>query len=250
MKKILLLFLTFTIVFVSKLNADVYAVIVGVEIYDGTVNNLSASVDDAERVYKFFSNITKSENLVILKDKQATKENILYEMDKIFSKAKEDDLVIFYYSGHGAPGLFCPHNINGGASGLRHSEIRAAFKKSKAKTKLCLADACYSGSIVGSKSNTSTTHVTSPGADNVIIFMSSRDSETSLESVNQVTGYFTKHLLLGLSGRADTNSDGVVNAYELYAYVRRNVKNDSQGGQTPVMFGNFDQYLPILKYKK
>lgn len=249
MKKIITLL--FIVLFASiNLHARIYAVIVGVEKYDGTVSDLTASVDDAERVYQFFLSFTPSENIVLLRDKTATKQNILHAMETLFKKASEDDMVVFYFSGHGAPGMFCPHNIKGGRMGLWHTEIKHYFKQSKAKTKLCIADACYAGSIRGhSNAAAQATSHSTPAGDNVIIFMSSRDNEVSIENPYQFSGIFTKHLLLGMLGNADNNNDGVVNAYELYAYVRRNVREDTKGKQTPVMFGNYQKYTPLIKYR-
>lgn len=239
-----LLFCTF------HLHAEVYGVFVGVEKYDGTVSNLMASVDDAERMYRFFLNYAGEDQLVLIKDKEATKQKILHAMETLFKKAKADDLVVFYFSGHGAPGMFCPHNVHGGKMGLWHTEIKTLFKRCKAKTKLCIADACFAGSIKGRASSSQQASAASAtSGSNVIIFMSSRDNEVSIENPNQYTGIFTKYLLQGLQGNADSNKDGTVNAYELYAYVRRNVRQSTNGKQTPVMFGSYQKYTPIITYK-
>lgn len=126
--------------------AKTYAVIVGVEQYDGSVPNLNASVDDAVRMYQFLVRGNSAENIILLTDAKATKQNILSAM-QIFKKAGSEDFVIFYFSGHGGPYLFCPQNFSGGNYALWHTEVKNAFKQSRAKVKLCIADACYSGSI-------------------------------------------------------------------------------------------------------
>ena len=78
----------------SYASATTYAVIVGVEEYDSPkVNNLTASVDDAERVYTFFLQHTAAENLILLRNKEATKANILKAMQRLFAKAKADDMI-------------------------------------------------------------------------------------------------------------------------------------------------------------
>ncbi len=245
--KIILLFFLSFIATIQELHAAVYGVFVGVEKYDGTVMNLTASVDDAERMYRFFLDYVDADNLVLLTDKQATKQKILHAMETLFKKAKTDDLVVFYFSGHGAPGMFCPHNIKGGVMGLWHTEIKALFKRCKANTKLCIADACFAGSIKGKAS--SSQQVSAASSSNVIIFMSSRDNEVSIENPYQYTGVFTKYLLQGLQGNADSNKDGIVNAYELYVYVRRNVRQATNSKQTPVMFGSYQKYVPIITYR-
>ena len=147
MKRILFLL---SLLISSYASATTYAVIVGVELYDSPkVNNLTAAVDDAERVYTFFLERTAPGNIILLRDKEATKANILKAMQILFTKAKADDMILFYFSGHGSKGAFCPHDISTGA--LYHTDIRNAFKASHAKTKMCVADACYSGSITTKK---------------------------------------------------------------------------------------------------
>lgn len=48
-------------------------------------------------------------------------------------------------------------------------------------------------------------------------------NETTLDSPNLTHGLFGYFLLEGLSGKADSNGDGVITAEELYQYVSRNV---------------------------
>ena len=148
------LFTTLILILLSfNLQAKIYAVVVGVDKYDGSVSNLSSAVTDAERMYRFLK-ADKQNKVVLLTDKKATKQNILYAMEKTFAKADEEDMIMFYFSGHGDKGMFCPTNVKFGRMGLLHTEIRNAFKASNATNKLCIADACYSGSMVNkSKSN-------------------------------------------------------------------------------------------------
>ncbi|MDE6195103.1 MAG: caspase family protein [Muribaculaceae bacterium] len=47
---------------------------------------------------------------VLLLDSVATKEKIIMAMNKVYSKAKEDDIVIFFFSGHGFNGGFCAYD--------------------------------------------------------------------------------------------------------------------------------------------
>lgn len=240
-----LLSLVIAFAFFQTSYAKVYAVIVGVEKYDGTVTNLTASVDDAVRVYNFLAKSNTRENILLLTDHKATKQNILQAM-QIFSLAKPEDTIIFYFSGHGHKGLFCPTDVLGGFNALYHSDIKKAFKKSKAKVKLCIADACYSGSIVLPSANVPTGN--NNPADNIIVFMSSTQNEISLESPAFLTGYFTAYFIKGLSGKADADKNRIITAYELYRYVKQNVVKMSKGRQTPVMFGKFDKHLPIASY--
>ncbi len=245
MKKLLVLLILLGVIG-YPLEAKVYAVVVGVERYDGTVTNLQSAVDDAEKMYRFLLRSNPAENIILLKDNRATKQNILYAME-IFKKARPEDLILFYFSGHGAPNFFCPSNISGGKMALWHTEIKNAFRKSKARAKLCIADACYSGSIRSRRAKPSGNAQTNDG-NNVIVFMSSRKDETSVESRQRQAGLFTYYLLRGLEGQADRDRNRQITAYELYGYVRQQVKLASGSQQTPVMVGNFDRHLVISTY--
>ncbi len=227
--------------------AKIYAVVVGVEQYDGTVSNLNAAVDDAQKVYRYLK-ANKQNKVVLLTDKDATKQNILYAMQKVYGIAGKNDMIVFYFSGHGAPGMFCPTNVKYGRMGLLHTEIRHAFKASKAKHKLCIADACYSGSIVSNTTNSYATTSVRASQENVVIFMSSRENETSIESYLANAGIFTQYFLEGMQGAADTNKDKGVSLYELYAYVRKQVRYYTKNKQTPIMYGHFNKKAIISQY--
>lgn len=247
MKKIL--FTIFILLLLSiNLQAKIYAVVVGVNKYDGSVSNLNTAVVDAKRVYSFLK-ADKQNRVVLLTDRKATKQNILKAMQQTFAKATKDDMILFYFSGHGDKGMFCPTNIKFGRMGLLHTEVRNAFKKSKAKNKLCVADACYSGSIVNkSKSNSYPTTKVGSSKENVVIFMSSREDEVSLESYLTNGGVFTRFFVKGMQGAADLNKDRGVSLHELYSYVREHVRRGTDKQQTPIMYGNFNKDAIISYY--
>lgn len=247
MKNIIFILLTLLLSSIN-LQAKIYAVVVGVDKYDGSVSNLSSAVTDAERMYRFLK-ADKQNKVVLLTDKKATKQNILYAMEKTFAKADEEDMIMFYFSGHGDKGMFCPTNVKFGRMGLLHTEVRNAFKASKATNKLCVADACYSGSIVNkSKLNSYPTSVVDSSKENVVIFMSSRDDELSLESYLTNGGVFTRFFVKGMQGAADLNKDSGVSLHELYTYVRKHVRQGTDKQQTPIMYGNFNKDAVISYY--
>lgn len=85
-----------------------YAVVVGVgQFMESGITPLQYSVRDAESFYRFLAESGKSsfprENITYLTNQQATKANIQNAFNRIKSLAREDDLVVFYMSSHGAP---------------------------------------------------------------------------------------------------------------------------------------------------
>lgn len=244
------LLLILLMLWTSSVRAEVYAVLVGINIYDGTANNLYASVRDAQSVYNFFRKKSLAENIILLTDRQATRSNIISQMNRVFARVTKDDIVVFYFSGHGMPGYFCPYDVQGGNRGLSHSDVKLAFKRSQAGTKLCIADACFSGSIRGKKVQPHNTNANSRKS-NVIVIMSSRPNETSIEQNNPSgvgSGLFTKYLLLVLRGEADKNRDRCISVEELYRYLRNTVHTASEQQQTPILYGNVTASSVVTKY--
>jgi uncharacterized caspase-like protein len=156
--------------------------------------------------------------------------------------AKTDDIVVFFFSGHGYPGGFCAYDGN-----LGYDKVRKAMSKSKSKNKMMFIDACRSG---GMRVNTNSVQsaITSAQKANVLMFLSSRNDENSIERPNMQNGLFTTYLQKGLKGKADENHDRVITAKELYRFVHDGVSKSSGNKQHPVMWGNFKDNMAVLKW--
>ena len=118
---------------------------------------------------------------------------------------------------------------------------------SKCKNKMIFADACFSGKI-RTEGTSSQSSVSSAKKANVMLFLSSRSNETSLESVGLTIGFFTTYLQKGLRGGADANRDRIITAKELYNYVHTGVSRATRNRQHPVMWGNFPDNMPVMKW--
>ncbi|NJN77384.1 MAG: hypothetical protein HC803_02880 [Saprospiraceae bacterium] len=85
----------------------IWAVIVGVANYPN-IKSLNYTDDDAYRVANFLQRpeggAVPDEQIRILIDESATKSKILYETRSLFDKADADDVILFYFSGHGMEG--------------------------------------------------------------------------------------------------------------------------------------------------
>jgi len=234
-------------------NFNKYAVIVGCADYQKTGLDLRYSDDDAYRFYAYLKSCEggalPDEHIAVLVDEAANKENIINTMNNIFSKATPNDMLIFYFSGHGTEGGFCPTDVTDQYNSLLlHSEIKAIFKKYPAKYKVCFADACFSGGIYQGAPAASSTPQASTETS-VVIMMSSLYSETSQENPKIRQGAFTYYLLKGLKGSADRNKDKIVTLEELFPYVKANVINFTNNKQTPFIEGNASRYMPIAFIK-
>ncbi|MCX6216972.1 caspase family protein [Spirosoma sp.] len=236
-----------------------YAVIVGVSDYQlgrPGKGDLTFSDDDAELFYRLLrspmSGSIPSENIILLTNSRASRANIMRAMT-LFQQATPRDRIIFYFSGHGAPGMLLPYDYTPDARvTLYDRDVKAAFRQSAARTKLLLADACMAGTM-RNRQYPSRPPAVSSSTDNstVVVLLSSRNEETSREGSNLQQGFFTHYLVKGATGDADINPrNGIVTIKELYDYVRQGVRQESQNQQTPVAYGRFPENLPFSTVKR
>ncbi len=226
-------------------DAKTYGVIVGVAEYQDSHYNLRFSDDDAIQFNKLLTNGIDNDNITLLTDRNATRENVLNALKLQFSKADESDMVVFYFSGHGNDSSFLTTDLDiWRINVLKHKEVKEAFKKCKAKIKFCIADACFSGGI---KSSNSYKGLNQSKLE-LIIFMSCKANETSIEYPKVQQGVFSYFLIQGLKGYADFNKDKHITIKELYTYVNFKVTEKTQKRQTPIVFGKFDENVIVGTY--
>ena len=135
-----------------------WALIIGIDKYDN-VRELNYAVKDAESIRDILSVSFDFpvENITILKNKNATKQNILKSLSEITKQSGERDRVLVFFAGHGDQedlpeggqmGYLLP--VDGNPDDLYLTSIGMdEFKKlsyrSNAKHLLYLVDACYGG---------------------------------------------------------------------------------------------------------
>ena len=234
----------FLLVFSFSANARTYLVSGGIADYSGfptKINNLSLTTNDAQTIVNLYSKNTSVVYSLLLNEK-ATKDRIVRAIKKVFNKASKNDIVVFFFSGHGYPGGFCAYDGK-----IGYGEIRNAMSQSKSKNKMMFVDACRSG---GMRVDEITIQgaVTAAKNANVMLLLSSRNTENSIERRGMQNGFFTTYLQKGLRGNADANRDRVITAKELFNFIHQGVSQISGGKQHPVMWGKFDDNMPIMKW--
>ena len=225
----------------TSATAKVYLVSAGIADYPGTSSDLTLPAKDAETIVGVYRKNTSLEYCLLLNE-QATKERIVKAMKRVYMKATANDIVVFFYSGHGYAGGFCAYDGN-----LSYGELRKAMAGSKCRYKMIFADACFSGDMrTGGRSSQSALGAVKKAS--VMLFLSSRSNETSAERRTMENGFFTTYLQKGLRGGADKNRDRVITAREIYKYVHEGVVELSNGRQHPVMWGKFSNNMPVMKW--
>lgn len=236
-KAIICTFILFSLAVTA--NAKTYLVAVGVSDYPGTDKDLRLPANDAATVQYIYSKNSNAES-VLLTNSNATKSAVLSKLRSTFAKASENDIIVFFFSGHGSKGTFCAYDAQ-----IPYSEIRQAMASSKAKNKMIFADACFSGKMRQGRKNTAEQSFNNY---NIMLFLSSRGNETSIERRDMKNGFFTSCLQKGLRGGADANKDRTITARELFNYVSTNVKTLSSDKQHPVMWGKFSDNMTVMKW--
>lgn len=232
----------------------IYAMIVGVSSYKA-LPSLKYTDDDAYRFYAFLKSpeggAVNDDRIRLLIDDAASSSGILKNLDILIKNPGQEDALIVYLSGHGLDGAFVPYDFDGTGPLTPYEEVWKAIKKSKAKHKLVIADACHSGSLAyGVRSAASaniqkyyeTLSATSGGT---AILVSSAQDEVSLEYGGMRQGVFSHFLIRGLKGEGDLNKNGIVELGELYRYIAANVQGHTAGKQNPVLQGDYDVNMPM-----
>jgi hypothetical protein len=173
---------------------------------------------DAELV-EFFKQAGVPQNQILfLKDREATKERIQRSMARLLARAQEGDMLIFYFTGHGAQDergatYFANYDADDDFAQTAWS-VRSIFdtieRNFRGSKVLLTADCCYSGALANEAARRKT-------SISYAVLTSSRSN--SLSTANWT---FTEALLSGFRGnaKADQNLDGEIELSELAHYAR------------------------------
>ncbi|MBK8491764.1 MAG: caspase family protein [Saprospirales bacterium] len=238
----------------SSPEVKIWAVVVGVAQYQH-MPVLRYTDDDAYQVFAFLKSPEGGalpENQVrLLIDEDATRVNIITAMREIFLRADENDVLIFYFSGHGLEGSFLPFDYDGYSNQLMHEEVRNLILQSNAKHKLVVADACHSGGLLAMRAAPLDPSLDKlyaafeESSGGLALLLSSKNEEYSLEDGGLRSGVFSHYLISGLKGAADFDGNKLITIGELFAYVEQKVQAYTARAQNPILKGRFDYDMPI-----
>lgn len=215
-----------------------YALVVGVNEYKDTIRfqALPGCVEESETFGELLAkNGDGSENFGTA--------NIHYLHDKEVSKAmlsnaahlflgKHADLLIFYFSGHGADldtgGVLVSYDSRTGEEGLMMNELLRWASLSPAKSILLVLDCCFSGQAGNIDLISLTGKRIAQLPEKVAILTASAHNQPAAMSGHQ--SLFTKTINKGLEGAA-ANAAGEVTLPLLYEFVAREFEEHSQDPQ-------------------
>ncbi len=240
----------------------IWGVFVGISNYANpspSLEKLHYTDDDAYLLYSFYKSpaggALPDEQLTVLVDENATKEAIIASIYQTVEKASPQDIILFYYSGHGAEGAILPYDYypEKSQTQLSYNKIKELMNRAKARKKMIIADACYAGTLVANRGASEALHSfyekLTKAKDGTILLASSRPREFSKEYDGLRQGVFSYFMMQALKGKSDVNEDGIVTVNELFSYVRQQVQRRTDGEQNPMMYGQFDPETPLANVR-
>lgn len=228
--------------------SNIWVVIVGVSQYKYRENSLY-SVNDALRVYGFYKSpeggALNDNQIKVLTNDEASSINIIRAMNETFAKADKNDIIIFYYSGHGEKDGLSPYNSSENSSNLNYETLVNSMESSAAEHKICIIDACYSGNLALIIDETNSNILESTKEKEIAFLLSSTKNEQALGYRNLKQGVFSFFFIEGLKGSADGNTDNLITIYELFKYINHQVKAYTNHNQNPILTGNYNENWKI-----
>lgn len=243
-----------------------YAVIVGISKYE---NDGITQLEYSDRDAKVFSDYLRSkaggsvpaENIRLLTNENATFAAIYDALNWLLETCKENDLVFFYFSGHGDVenttiyklGFLLSYNtprmnyINNAVRLEDLNNIANTLSADRKAKVVLITDACHSGKLAGSdlRGNFLVGDQLRAVKGNEIRMTSCGPNELSNEDEGWGggRGVFSYYLINGLTGMADKIPDGIITVDEIKNYLDSSLAKDvllsqKKDKQTPVVNGS------------
>jgi len=248
-----------------------YALLLGVAKFKKPELNLNFANADATSMAELLQTprggSVPKENILLLTDEKATTSALrLGFTDFLQRRAGKNDTVIILIAGHGtveAPGSKSafivthdsdPQDLKSTALGVNELQDLFTAQLQKVARVVMFVDVCKAGAVAqmstANMSSSMETLGSTPGK--LFGFLASKPNQVSEESDKYGGGHgvFSYFLLKGLLGAADDNSDGVVDAGELVAYVTAQVTKATGRKQSPREFGTYDAEMRLSDIKK
>jgi len=252
-----------------------YALIIGVSqyqhLYEPNPNGLVAfrplkyADADANEFARFLKDESKSGakwDVTLLTNEQATRNNVEEAIERIIDLASPTDVVLFFFSGHGAAGsgnsdiylLTYDTNQKSVASGVHFNHLIKRMNQSAALQIVAFVDACRAGAAAGKGDSATSFDLMRSKAETEIgkmrMFLTAGQAfEPTWESDTLKHGVFTHYLLEGLTLAPQTSISGhsspvAVTLDSIYSYVSPRViehtknKNLFLSTQHPGLYGD------------
>lgn len=216
------------------------ALLIGVSNYRSDLSPLPAAVQDVKAMVRVIKEPTMGNFDEVKTLIDANSQVIRETSEKLFAQRKKDDLVLFFFSGHGIKDeygklfLAAPETYKDERGELvRSSAVATRFlqdsmNRSRCKRQIVILDCCFSGAFgdgVSAKDDGLVDIENELGGEGRAVLTSSTANQYSFEQRGADLSIYTRYLVEGIeTGAADEDSDGIISTQELHEYVRRKVQ--------------------------
>ncbi|WP_433683477.1 type VII secretion protein EccCb [Nocardia sp. CA-119907] len=195
-----------------------------------------------------------------------SKAEIERSIERLFRGAEPEDVILFYFSGHGlrtrqnlylATSNTDPQLIS--STAVSSTFIRELIRDSAAAAKIILLDCCYSGAFLGSDVVKSAPNIDDIGrelsaGDGICVLTASSAIETAEDGragadQSAPLSVFTSALVKGIGTGLADNGSGLIGAHDLWTYVSADVRARTSR-QTPNHYGVFKDEVYIARVRR
>lgn len=240
------------------------ALLIGVSEYEQGLNPLPAAVKDVAALQRILqdSEMGGFDEVKVLTNPDP--HTMQYEVETLFSGRSKDDLVLFFFSGHGIKDdsntlHFATRITRKNPKGdlIRSTAVPARFvhemmNNSRAKRQAIILDCCFSGAFdpaLQTKDDGSVDLQDQLGAEGRVVLTSSSSTQYSFEQQGSELSLYTRYLIEGIeTGAGDRNEDGKISIQELHVYATSKVQ-ETAPNMTPKIITLKDMGYEIVLAK-
>lgn len=218
-----------------------YALIIGIDQYNGIWPPLHNAVNDAKAVEKTLRDNYKIDQFITLYNEEATRANIISNFELLVENVTPEDNLLIFYSGHGEfkealnKGYWVPVDAVSSSTSkyISNSDIQTFLGGIKSRHTLLVSDACFSGDIFRGETRTipfedSEKYYQKIHATPSRKALTSGGIEPVLDGGREGHSIFTYYFLKAL----ETNNQKLFDASRVYESLKIPVINNSD--QSPV----------------
>ena len=223
------------------------ALLIGVSEYEPGLKSLPAAIKDVEAMQRVLQHPDMGDfaELDIKVLKNPGRQEMEDEIQTLFDDRHRDDLVLFFFSGHGikdSAGKFYLSSrttCKTARGELRRSTATSASfvqenqRNCRSRRQVIILDCCFSGAFAEgmlAKDDGSVDIRSQLGSEGGAVLTSSSSIEYSFELQGSDLSVYTRYLVEGLeTGDADQDRDGFIAIGELHEYAKRKVQETAPG---------------------
>jgi formylglycine-generating enzyme required for sulfatase activity len=234
------------------------ALLIGVSEYGAGIPPLLSALNDVQAMERVLQNPNLGNFAQVERLLNPDSVAMRIGIQKLFKNAGKEDLLLFYFSGHGITNddnhlYLATRNTakdNFEATAVDANFIQTQSKSCYSKRQVLILDACYSGAFA-SGWHTKSIGVDIKkelGAEGRVVLTSSGATQTSFAQEGATLSLYTQYLVEGIeTGAADTDNDGNIHVQELHTYAKSKVQA-VKPNMTPDIILDKEGYNILLAY--